>query len=399
MIEYPQGKSLASNAILRVAAATTVFLVFLWYLLLHDVAVQHQHQHQDPAPTSPQTIIPNIVHFVYILPDDARNFKFEFSHFLSLFAASHHFRPDTILLHTNVPHSGPEILRARNGTAGKWSSLIFSRTLFPTLQINTVPLPTHANNGKSLANMEHKSDFVRVQAVHDHGGVYIDWDVHALRDMRALRESGFKAVAGRQLHGQINSGTFLSVKQGRMISLWREQMHEVYDGGWTTHSNEVVTRVGERLVREPPGDEILILERDAFAPGSWEAKDEEWLFRVHNDTGSNLVTESYGQDGQGKGQGKEEEVPVHGGFDEGEAFEERWEHPERFPKWEHDWSGTYLLHAFSPFRFGGDIYGFKQITPRYVLERRSNFARAVYPVAKLMYDRGLISVNDTHTGL
>ncbi|KAK4233206.1 hypothetical protein C8A03DRAFT_19665, partial [Achaetomium macrosporum] len=64
-----------------------------------------------------------------------------------------------------------------------------------------------------------------------------------------------------------------------------------------------------------------------------------------------------------------------------------------------DWSHTYLLHAFTPDRWQHKVPGFEHITPRYVLERRSNFARAVYPVAKVLFEQGLINVDDSHTGL
>jgi hypothetical protein len=324
-------------------------------------------------------VIPNQAHFVYILPDDKDNFNFQFSHFLSIYAAWHYWHPQAIFLHTNVDAAGAEVARASNGTAGKWNEHIFN--LF-NLTINTVPTPTLAGNGKKLTGMEHKSDFVRVKAVHDFGGVYIDWDVHTLRDVAPLRQSGFKAVAGRQLGGPVNSGTFMSEKGGRMIKLWMKQMHKVYDGRWTTHSNDVLTTVGQRLIREPK--EMLILERDAFAPGSWENTDTDALFGVHNDTESNLANYRPGM--------------VLPAYDE--EFGARWDHPERFPMWERDWSGSYLLHAFSPDRWSHKVEGLEEgITPRYVLERKSNFARAVYPVAKSMYDRGLIGVDDSRTGL
>lgn len=243
-------------------------------------------------------------------------------------------------------------------------------------------MPTHASNGKALQNMEHRSDFVRVRAVHDLGGVYLDWDAHALRDLAPLRRAGFKAVGGRQLGGQVNSGTFMSAAKGRLIRLWMERMGKVYTGGWTDHSNAELTRIAERLVADPGGREVLIMEREAFAPGSWQTEDTDMLFQVHEDAPSAL---------EGKKQGD-------GLAEYREGFEERWDHPERFPKWARDWSATYLLHAFSPHRWGHKVPGFEQITPRYVLERRSNFARAVYPMAKLMYDQGLIEIDDPWSG-
>jgi hypothetical protein len=327
-------------------------------------------------------VIPNQVHFVYILKNTSHDFSFEFSHFLSIYAAWHYWRPQAIYLHTNVAADSAPVARARNGTAGKWNRHIF--TLF-NLTVQEVDVPTHAGNGVELANIEHKSDFVRVKALRELGGVYIDFDVHALRDIRPLRESGFRAIAGRQLGGQVNSGTFMAAPRARLTKLWMEQMHVVYTGGWTTHSNEVITRVGQRLVRETGAREMLIMERDAFAPGSWKDDDTDALFAVHDDVPSNLPTDIDIGNVQ---------LPSHD-----EAFEDRWDHPERFPDWERDWSHTYLLHAFTPDRWQHKVPGFDHITPRYVLERRSNFARAVYPVAKVLFEQGLIGVDDSHTGL
>jgi hypothetical protein len=376
---FPQGKPWATHFLLKVAAAVSVFLIFLVLFLPNDATTRISNSIPGvDMGRHTGGVIPNQVHFVYIIPSSKDDFSFQFSHFLSIYAAWHYWRPQSIFLHTNVDAAGPEVARAREGTAGKWNQHIFN--LFD-LTINTVPIPTHADNGKKLAEMEHKSDFVRVKAVHDLGGIYIDWDVHALRDIAPLRESGFRAIAGRQSGGEVNSGTFMSAREAKMMKLWMKEMHRVYTGDWTSHSNAVITRVGQRLVREPR--EMLILEQDAFAPGSWRDADTDVLFGVHNDTESNLKNYTPGM-----------KLPAHE-----EEFRERWEHPDRFPKWERDWSSTYLLHAFTPDRSSHKVEGFEEITPRYVLERQSNFARAVYPVTKIMYDKGLIGVDDSHTGL
>lgn len=317
--------------------------------------------------------IPNLLHFVYVLDDPQVDFAFQFKHFLSVYAAWHYWRPEKIFIHTNAHED--YILRAQNGTSGKWNGLIFG---MPGVVVNQVTAPTHANNGEEIKYLEHRSDFVRVQAVHDHGGIYIDFDVYPLRDIRVLRESGFRAVAGRQLEGQINSGTFMSVKRGKMMRLWMEGMHDRYTGGWTTHSNEVITRASERVVREP--GEMLIMEREAFAPGSWTAADVEMLWATHPEEPSNLANVTQG-----------DELPAHG-----EVPFDEWSRSDGRPGWARDWSCTYMLHAFSARFVRGAKY--EDITPRYVLDRRSNFARAVYPVAKEMYDRGLIELDDSHLG-
>jgi hypothetical protein len=165
-----------------------------------------------------------------------------------------------------------------------------------------------------------------------------------------------------------------------MVELWMHGMHTAYTGGWTTHSNEVITKFGQRLVREP--GEMLIMERDAFAPGSWENDDTDDLFAPHDDVPSNLANAT-----------DPSPLPTYD-----EAFDERWEMPQDFPDWARDWSSSYLLHAFTADRWGHKVPGFTEITPRYVLERRSNFARAVYPVVRQMHEDGIIDVEDLSGG-
>jgi hypothetical protein len=353
------------------------FVVFVLALNLYFLVPSVSVTACNPPSTAEH--IPNYVHFVFVIPNDEADFTFKFKHFLSMYAAWYYWKPDLIYLHTNADAKGRSIARARDGHAGKWSRLVF--TMFENMRINTVEAPTHTNTGKEIYGLEHRSDFVRVRELYEIGGVYIDFDVHALRDIRVLRESGFKAIAGRQLGGQINSGAFMSVQGGKMIELWMHGMHKAYTGGWTTHSNEVITTFGQRLVREP--GEMLIMERDAFAPASWTNDDTDNLFAPHDDVPSNLPNLT--------------EAGPLAAYDE--AFDERWERPQDFPGWARDWSSSYLLHAFTADRWGHKIPGFTDITPRYVLERRSNFARAVYPVARQMHEDGVINIDDSADAL
>lgn len=319
--------------------------------------------------------IPNIAHFTYILEDPNADFNFQFKHYLSIYSAWHFDRPNTIYLTTNA--NNESVARAADGRAGKWNSLVLS---MPGLRINHVQVPIKAKNGVEITAIEHKSDFARVRAMNKFGGVYRDFDVHTLRPLRPLLQTGFKAVVGRAHTDIVNSGIFLSTARGALISTWEHDMHEAFDGSWIRHSDDVITRLSNRFVSEPL--EVLIMDRVAFAPGGWYGEAFTELFETHNTTESNLAGFKPG-----------DTLPS---FDE--KFADRWQHPERFPDWAIDYSSTYLLHAFSPDRFGFKIEGYDKITPRYVLERQSNYARAVYPIAKIMYDKGLMDINDSHEG-
>lgn len=319
--------------------------------------------------------IPNTTHYVYILANLSSDLSFTFSEVLSIYATSRYWQPDAIYLHTNAPSYILE--RAYSGAAGKWTQLLFQ---VPNLHIVEAEAPTYANNGKEITLIEHKSDFVRVAALRQYGGVYLDFDVHPLRDIKPLRESGFHAIVGRQ-HGdndEINSGFFMSKPHSKMIQLWSEGIQETFTGAWSAHSNGALTTVCEQLVANP--HEVLIMERNAFAPGSWMEDDLVRLLEVHEDEISSL--ELMTPDGH---------LPQYA-----EEPMTRWVMPTMQSAWVQDWSKTYSLHAFNHNQGDFEIRGFKNITPRYVLERRSNLARAVYTVARELYEQGLIHIDDPY---
>ncbi|KMQ81966.1 glycosyl transferase, partial [Lasius niger] len=211
----------------------------------------------------------------------------------------------------------------------------------PELEVRPVTNPTHTDSGKELRFAEHRSDFARVAAVRDSGGVYLDFDVFALRDVRPLRETGFAAIVGREVTDQINSGIFMTRHHSTLISAWAAEMHRDYDGCWVTHSNLALTRIAERLVAAPR--EVLIMERHALGPGGWGNDDYDRLWGVHDDVPSALA-----------------------GVNPGDPLPPDASPP---PQWAIDWSRTYLLHAFMPYRAHYTVKGFDYISPRYVLER------------------------------
>ncbi|PHH69175.1 hypothetical protein CDD80_6967 [Ophiocordyceps camponoti-rufipedis] len=319
------------------------------------------HQHEPPLltaskPPSPNNkTIPNLVNLVYLVPSETSDVAFEFSHFLCAYAARHHLGPTShLVLHTNA--DAASLARARAGQSGKWARLLLD---LPGLRVRHVVSPnatTTDPGAKPLRFGEHRSDFVRVAAAREFGGLYIDFDVFVLRDLRPLREAGFGAVVGREVTDQVNSGVFLTRPNSLLITRWEESMPRVYDGEWVTHSNVALTRISETLVSESPGS-VLIMERNAFNPGGWRNEDYDGLWGTHDDD----------DDDDDKG-------------------------------WELDYSRTYMLHAFMPYRARHPVHGFDRLLPRYVLERRSNFARALYPVVSVMLEDRLVDWNDTFDG-
>ncbi|KAJ3474543.1 hypothetical protein NLG97_g9797 [Lecanicillium saksenae] len=71
-------------------------------------------------------------------------------------------------------------------------------------------------------------------------------------------------------------------------------------------------------------------------------------------------------------------------------------HVPKKPDWADDWARTYMLHAFNHNQRDFKIHGFDRITPRYILERKSNMARAVYPIARDLYENGHVAIDDPY---
>ena len=331
-----------------------------------------------------RVVIPNIVHYVYMFKEGVTDFNFKFRDFLTVHAASIHWNPDVIYLHTNAPDDAIE--RARNGETGKWNKLMFHTKAF---KVNKVKDPKVAGNGDEIKKMEHKSDFVRLDAVREFGGVYLDFDAHPVRDIKYLRESGFKSIFGRQYGGRINNGVFMGVPESKLLTYWHGEMNRVFaTKGWAQHGNGVLTRICPRFQGHEPG-EVLILEHPALNRGSWRRNDLNRLLEVHDEERSNLL--KAGSDTEEIEDG--DPLPDHL-----ETMADKWDHPDKFPKWATDWSSSFVLHAFYSSRNRQKPKGYHGIDPRYILDRRSNFARAMYPVVKDMWDRGMVSLSDTESG-
>lgn len=373
-MRYSTALMARAKAVLLKFAPAAIFVASILYFLTSTYPSTRTFSCPSSAVGEPVDPIPNRVHFVHIMPDGPdSDIKFKFKHFVAIYSASLYFGPDLIYIHTDASYASVE--RAQNGPVdaapNKWAHKILN---LPTVVVRRVNPPDVATGtGVAINLLEHKSDFVRAKAVYEHGGIYLDWDAHALRDVKPLRESGFANVVGRQKGGQVNSGVWMSRRGTLLMKLWVERQHEVYSGAWTAHSNDLLTSLSEKngdsslltVLAErlmPTSKEVLILEQVAFAPMSWQLKDASKLFMPHlNDD---------------MGQMKRDE--------------------KKKPDWEVDYSTTYILHAFKPDK-NEHIENFDRdngITVKYVLSQLSNFAVAVYPAVKHAIDAGVISADD-----
>ncbi|KAL6252986.1 hypothetical protein RBB50_000705 [Rhinocladiella similis] len=310
--------------------------------------------------------IPNIVHYVQLLPHTKPQIRFSFKQFLAIYGASVHLNPDKIYIHTNVNASTIARLQSPHEPKDWWTKAVLA---IPHLQFNYVTYPeVAAVSGVEIKRIEHKSDFVRMEQLYEKGGVYMDTDVHPLRDFKDLRESGFGNVVGREIHYQVNNGVFMCRPRTALLDIWMREAHRIYDGGWTTASCKLLTAIAERLMGAPR--EVLIMDRVAFNPVSWYKNDKTEMYSPH--LNAEASTSDY------------TEVPESAVTDP----YARWKQGKTAADWQLDLSTSYAVHATKE---GPLVENFdNDFSPKYVFERQSSFARAIWPTAKLAKDAGWI---------
>lgn len=291
-------------------------------------------------------------------------FHFSFHAFLSVYSALRILKPTKIYIHSDFNDTMISQARERGS---KWTRTLLNS--FPeVIQINPVPVITHAN-GHEMKDVEHRSDMVRFDQIYQKGGIYMDFDVLTLRDARPLREVGFYSIVGRQNGGEVNNGCFMGQKGSALAFIMKRDQWTTYDGGWTTHSVALLTRVAERLARAP--NEVLILDKQSLAGAGFDDGSVDWTYAVHATTVPqfpqvNDLTED----------------PI-----------ERWDNRVRSQEWEQDYSSTYFLHAFKT-HGGRKIPGFKGVSVKYLMDRNSNFALAASTILQIGLEEGIFEAND-----
>jgi hypothetical protein len=136
-----------------------------------------------------------------------------------------------------------------------------------------------------------------------------------------------------------------------------------------------------------PG-EVLILQRNAFAPSSWRLEDTQSLLKPHLETAPLSSSEA---DAGGLWPVPTTAAEARKWWDDRLSTYAWWSDNKtvRREEWEIDYSASYVIHAFHNSKIAEWD---NEITLGYVTARQSNYARAVYPAIWHAIDTGVITV-------
>ena len=197
-----------------------------------------------------------IVHYVYV--SDASP-HLTFRQYLSVLASHKFFRPERILLHSNVAPSG------------KYWDLAVKTTGIEYNHVERV----RRIGGKAPGWVQHEADYIKVSQVLLFGGVALDFDAVILNGtkLRDEQRRGECVLSGENSCTYLNIGVFSCVKGSRYLHDWREGYHKDYRPYlWLYNS---CTNTPTDLVKK--GIYEVVIDPDISQYPSWSVSKKEWL--------------------------------------------------------------------------------------------------------------------------
>lgn len=214
-------------------------------------------------------MIPNIFHFVFGMAPDFGGKPFSLVHYLSVKSALTLNQPEAAIFHYQYEPSGEWWEKAK-----------------PLLTLNQVKAP-ESIMGNPLLHVAHKADVIRLQALKETGGIYLDLDTISVRPLTSLYDHQF--IIGQELKAAFvprnwrqklkqklgwmkkNSGdstglcnaVLLAEKNSRFVNRWLEEYKSFRSTGRDKYWNEHSVLVPQRLAAEFP-DELTQLGPYAF---------------------------------------------------------------------------------------------------------------------------------------
>lgn len=220
--------------------------------------------------------IPNIVHFVYLVPSTNLVLDFEFRQFVAIYSAWLYLQPEDLYIHTNVVDIEETLRKSTNPYTNAISKL-------PGVRFTHQTPKDHTESGVAIDKLPNQSDFVRTVVLGKMGGVYLDEDSYVLRDLKRLRNMGFENVLGLQDNDQICPAVILSTPGNILMKAYHDLQDKVFNPNkWALHATDLLTTLAQEF-QVPDDGQVMIMPHDIFFPGAWLPDNLRTIYQVHED--------------------------------------------------------------------------------------------------------------------
>jgi len=224
--------------------------------------------------------IPNLVH---LIPPP----NFGFIDYLAVASVAHLIKPECIYMHITI---------GRWPRGWWWQAALrhFSNTTEEEIRIPFVTKESEEIReifGRNISNPSHKADIIRLNALLDYGGIYLDTDAIVLKSFEhLLHEDTVLAVESRLtsrasqivVEGLCNA-VILAKKGSAFVREWKEEYRTFDESQWNWHSVrkpwQMAKGWSERSLDVTTGaDSVTVLDSQAFF---WPTYDRVSMEAVH----------------------------------------------------------------------------------------------------------------------
>ena len=172
---------------------------------------------QNRAPKSSTQIVPKIVHYIWFYSKEECNFKFY--NFISVLSAHKYIKPENIIIwYDNLP-------------CGVWWDRI--RVYIPILRVRRIN-PPKTVFGQRIKVPEHRSDVARLGILFEHGGIYLDLDMIALKSWDPLLH--YNTTLGAETDYDLGNGVIITVPKSQFLRRWGNTYRNFRDSLWGFNS-------------------------------------------------------------------------------------------------------------------------------------------------------------------
>jgi hypothetical protein len=187
-------------------------------------------------------MIPNILHFVFGMAPDFGGKPFSLAHYLSVRSAVELNKPDKALFHYQYEPEGEWWQKAK-----------------PFLSLNKIIAPDSFMD-KPLFHVAHKADVVRLQALKETGGIYLDLDTISVKPLTDLLNHSF--IIGQEL------------KPKYVPKNWRQRIK--YKLGWIKNNSKNATGLCNAVLLSEKNSEFVNLWLNEYKTFRSKGRDKYW---------------------------------------------------------------------------------------------------------------------------
>lgn len=180
-------------------------------------------------------MIPNIFHFIFGLTEDFGGKPFNIIHYLAIKSAHDLNDPLSINFYYKYEPEGEWWEKAK-----------------PYLNLIQVEPPTEIF-GNSIHHVAHKADIIRLQALYETGGIYMDMDTICVKSFKPLLDN-VDSVMGIQGHTSnpvipygLCNAIILARPQSEFIELWLSQYVTFNKNQWDAHSVQLPLQMSQQF--------------------------------------------------------------------------------------------------------------------------------------------------------